>query len=287
MMFKLRVPAADLASAEAACERISELAPAPLAVTLFEELPRWVVEAYYDREPRLAEVAGALTPLGKGLGGASLEPVPDLNWVALSQAALPPVRAGRFIVHGSHDRARLRLRRHAIEIEAGAAFGTGHNATTTLCLEAIDGLTRTPRFARVLDLGCGTALLGIAAARALPAARVIASDNDPVATAAARENVQLNRVAARVRVLDATGFGHPLLRRPNAFDLILANILPGPLIELAPGMRRALSRGGIAVLCGLLSHQAREVRGVYLALGFRLVFARSEAGWTALGVERV
>ena len=120
--------------------------------------------------------------LGARIGSATVETVPDANWVAISQAALPPILAGRFIVHGSHDRARVGLRPLAIEIEAGEAFGTGHNATTSGCLETIDALTRRRRFARVLDLGCGTGILAIAAARALPRARVIASDNDPIAT---------------------------------------------------------------------------------------------------------
>ena len=193
--------------------------------------------------------------------------------MALSQAALAPIVAGRFIVHGSHDRERLALRRRAIEIDAGEAFGTGYNATTSLCLEAIDTLARRRRFARVLDLGCGTAILGIAAARAWPHARVLAADNDPVATAIACENAHLNRVARRVRVVEAVGFAHPLLRAPRAFDLVLANILARTLIDLAPGMRRAVRPGGIAVLSGLLSDQAREVTAVYRAAGFELVRA--------------
>src|SRR3989304_5532462 len=113
-----------------------------------------------------------------GLGAPIIEAVPEQNWVALSQASLAPIVAGRFIVHGSHDRHRFTLRGRAIEIDAGEAFGTGYNATTALCLEALDDLARRRRFARVLDLGCGTGILAIAAARALPGARVLAVDND-------------------------------------------------------------------------------------------------------------
>ena len=134
--------------------------------------------------------------MGPGLGAPTIEAVPDANWVALSQASLPPIAAGRFIVHGSHDRQRFGFRRRAIEIDAGEAFGTGYNATTALCLEAVDLLTRRRRFARVLDLGCGTGILALAAARALPGARVLAVDNDPIATAIARENARLNRLGA-------------------------------------------------------------------------------------------
>src|SRR6185503_15521155 len=140
MLFKLRIGASDLAAGRAAAGVIGDLAaPEPLAVTLFEaKPPAFVVEAYYDAEPALDAIAEALAGLAADLGTPSLEAVPDENWVALSQRALPPVAAGRFFVHGSHDRERFGLRRTAIEIEAGEAFGTGHNATTALCLEAID-----------------------------------------------------------------------------------------------------------------------------------------------------
>jgi ribosomal protein L11 methyltransferase len=120
----------------------------------------------------------------------------------------------------------------------------------------------------------------------LPHARVIAVDNDPIATAIAKDNTRLNRVAARVHVVTAAGFAHPLLRRPQSFDLILANILPRPLIALASGMRRALRPGGIALLSGLLNHQAHQVRAHYRAAGFRLLSARRHAGWTVLALQR-
>jgi ribosomal protein L11 methyltransferase len=147
---KLRFQAADAATGQAAADLLAGLAePAALAVTVFEhELPAFRVEAYYAEEPPLGRIAQALASLGPGLGAPTLEAVPDENWVALSQAALPPVAAGRFVVHGSHDRARVGLRQRAIEIEAGEAFGTGHNATTALCLEALDALARRRHCAR-------------------------------------------------------------------------------------------------------------------------------------------
>ncbi len=135
-------------------------------------------------------------------------------------------------------------------------------------------------------LGCGTGVLAIAAARALPNARVLASDNDPVALGIAGENARLNRVGARVETVLAAGFDHPALRHAQPFDLVLANLLPSPLIALAPPMRRAIRPGGIAVLSGLLNHQAREVAGTYLASGFRLLERRQDAGWTVLALER-
>lgn len=283
-LYKLRVDAADLAAGKTVADLLGEgPAPEPLAVTLFEQKPpAFAVEAYYDAAPSLEVIARLLAGQAAGVGKPSLQAVPDANWVALSQAALPPIRASRFVVHGSHDRARFTMQRLAIEIEAGEAFGTGHNATTALCLEALDALVRTRRFARVLDLGCGSGVLGIAAARSLPAAQVLAGDNDAVATAIARENARLNGVARRVRVLTAAGFAHASLRHARPFDLVLANILPGPLIALAPAVRRAIARGGVAVLSGLLDHQVREVAASYRAHGFRLLRCTRRDGWAAL-----
>ena len=284
MLFKLRISVPDLDTGRSIAGLLNEaVVPEPLAVTLFEsQPPAHIVEAYYDTEPPLAAITQALEGLRANLATPTVESVPDENWVALSQAALPPIAAGRFVVHGSHDRARFAMHRTAIEIEAGEAFGTGHNATTALCLEAIDRLARRSGPRRIVDLGCGTAVLAIAAARAFPAARVLAVDNDPIATAVARANVRLNRAAARVRVLTASGFDHAVSRAFLPVDLVLANILPRPLIALAPAMRRALRPGGIAVLSGLLDHQARQVRATYAAAGFHLLHHATRSGWTAL-----
>jgi ribosomal protein L11 methyltransferase len=286
-LFKLRVPVANLAAGQAVAAVLGELvAPQALAVTLFEDKPpTHVVEAYYESEPALEAIAQALTPIGTSFDAPTIEALPEQNWVAVSQAFLAPVVAGRFIVHGSHDRARFAQRRWAVEIDAGEAFGTGYNATTALCLEAIDHLTRRRAFARVLDLGCGSGLLAIAAARALPGTRVLAADNDPVATAIARANTRVNRVARRVQVIDAAGFEHPLLRG-RQFDLVLANILARTLIELAPEMRRVVCSGGVAVLSGLLSHQAREICAIYRAASFQLLRRSHRDGWTALTLMR-
>jgi ribosomal protein L11 methyltransferase len=287
-LFKLRIEAADLETGRAASDLVHELGePVPVAVTLFAACPPgFVVEAYYEEAPALAEVGRRLAQQVAGLGKEQLEAVPDQNWVALSQAALPPVAAGRFTVHGSHDRPRFAMRRLAVEIEAGEAFGTGYNATTALCLVALDRLMRAGRIRRVLDLGCGSGVLAIAAARALPAANVLAVDNDARAAAIAVDNARLNRVASRVRVLRATGFAHPALRGRRRFDLVLANLLPGPLIELAPGMRAAIRPSGVAVLSGLLDHQAREVGTVYRTAGFHLLRRLHADGWAALVVAR-
>jgi ribosomal protein L11 methyltransferase len=287
-LFKLRIEVPDLEMGRAASEVIEGLEePAPLAVTLFELAPpRFVMEAYFDAAPGLDDVSARLTGRDARLGSVSLEEVAEQNWVALSQASLPPIWAGRLVVHGSHDRARFAGRRLAVEIEAGEAFGSGHNATTALCLEALDFLARRRRLRRVLDLGCGSGVLAIAAAKLAPGARVVATDNDPVAVAIARDNARLNRVGGRVQVLRAEGFARPALRRALPFDLVLANILPGALVEVAPQVRKTLLRGGTAVLSGLLDHQAREVAAAYGSCGFRLVRRLQRGGWTALVLER-
>ena len=214
-LFKIRFPPDALTAARRLADLLADLSTPPaLAVTLFENGPgRFVVEAYYGAPPCLADLTCAPGSLSKAMPAPVLEAVPDQDWVALSQAALPPVAAGRFLVHGRHDRERTHPQRMAIEIEAGAAFGTGHNATTTLCLEAIDRLARRRRFRSVLDLGCGTGVLAIAAARANPGARVLAVDNDPLAVAIARGNARLNGAGQRVHVIAATGFAHARLRR--------------------------------------------------------------------------
>lgn len=282
---KIVLDATDLSSARSAAGVLGEVyEPAPLAVTQFETGPTsFRIEAYFDDAPDIAAIAAALDASGAdGLSAPRHETVPDANWVAISQAALPPVAAGRFVVHGSHDTPRIGRRQNAILIDAGEAFGTAHHATTEGCLEAIDRVTRRRRYGRVLDLGCGSGVLAIAASRALPHAHMIASDIDPVATDVARANIRANGASGRIEVVTAIGFEHPKLRPAHQFDLIIANILAAPLILLAPRMRAALEPGGTVILSGLLSTQAAEVIAAYRAQGFRVAARRDLAGWSTL-----
>jgi len=263
--------------------------PVADAVTMFEAGPSGHrVSAYYSEQPDLNELRSALEPyLDAGLAKdlqtlMTSTTVPDENWVAISQAALPPVVGGRFTVHGSHDRWRIPRGPNAIEIDAGEAFGTAHHATTLGCLMAIDELTRVRKFKRVLDLGSGSGVLAIAAARALPNARVLASDIDPLAVAVAADNVRRNRLAGgRVKVIVASGLTHPLLRG-HSFDLIVANILASPLIQMAKELARISPRCGCLVLSGLLVPQAPEVIAAYRAAGFLLKRHVRLAGWSTL-----
>lgn len=286
-LFRISIDLDELGEARVLTERLTDLVdPAPSATSYFE-IPgtgRWRVDAYVEDEPE-PELLIAMLGLAPG-ARLQVDRVPDENWVAISQAALPPVEAGRVIVHGSHDRARIGLRLTAIEIDAGEAFGTAHHSTTEGCLVALDRLARGSAFHRVLDLGCGSGVLAIAAARMMPHARLIASDFDPVAAGVAHGNVRANRVGARISAVAARGLDHPALRGEGRFDLVIANILARPLITLAPALRRAVAPGGLVVLSGLLAEQSREVLGTYLARGFTLVRRIVLSGWTTLVVKR-
>lgn len=282
---KLSLRVAEFGQARALMDRLSA-AEEPLAhaVTMFESAATggWQVEAYYEVPPDAAALLTSFADLAVTPSDLRIEDVPDQNWVAISQSALPPVEAGRFVVHGSHDRDRIGFRLNAIEIDAGEAFGTAHHATTRGCLEALDRLVRRRRFRSVLDLGCGSGVLCIAARRLLPRARVEASDNDPEAVRVARGNARRNRTASTTRIVTSHGFDHPMIRGGGRFDLVLANILAGPLISLAPAMRHALRSRGTAVLSGILDEQSPAVEAAYRSQGFVLSAKTVEAGWATL-----
>jgi len=286
---KLSAETADFGLARALAGALENLLdPPPDAVTQFEAgAGTWRVEAYFSGWPALEPLGARLGGLmGSGLPPLRLESVPDLNWVAISQAALPPVEAGRFTIHGTHDRARIPRGPNAILIDAGEAFGTAHHATTLGCLLAIDRLTRRRAFARVLDLGCGSGVLAIAAARALPRAQMLATDCDPLAVAVAAANAKANGVESRIAFACASGLAHPWLRHAAPFDLVIANILAAPLRTLAAELGRAATWGGIVVLSGLLEAEAPAVVAAYGAHGFAVVEHRRIAGWATLTLNK-
>lgn len=264
------------------------LEPPPDALTVFENGPdRWRVEAYFDTAQGPRDIASELAGLiPEPLPAFTTEDVPDLNWVAISQAALPPVRAGRFTIHGSHDRDRVARGPNTILIDAGEAFGTAHHATTLGCLLAIDRLVRSHTFGSVLDLGCGSGVLAIAVAKSLPHARIVAADMDAQSVKVAAENVRLNGVARQIKVTQASATTHPDIRSRAPFDLLIANILAGPLIRLAPSLSRAVAQSGTLVLSGILIPQAPEVIASYLAQGFALLRHDRITGWSTLTFAR-
>ena len=212
------------------------------------------------------------------------EDLDDVDWVAKSLEGLKPVRAGRFLVHGAHDRDKAGPQDIAIEIEAGLAFGTGHHGTTAGCLEMLARVVGEEQPRNALDLGTGSAVLAIALAR-LVRIPVLATDIDPVATEVAAGNVRLNEVEAWVETATAAGFDDPVFARRGPFDLIVANILAGPLIELAPQMMRHLAASGSLVLSGILDRQHDAVVAAYAAESFRHVRSTHLEGWTTIHLK--
>jgi ribosomal protein L11 methyltransferase len=264
--------AADMAS-------LLELASGPQAVLIAEEPfgTDATVEALYTEEPDaawLARIAGR---------AVLVEPLPDQDWIRHSQEGLPPVRAGRFFVYGAHDAGRVPDGVIAIRIEAGMAFGTGHHETTALCLAALSDLARARRYRHMLDLGCGTGLIAIGAAK-LWKRPVLASDIDPVAVAVTKENARGNGAGPLVRAVAADGLINPVLAMSAPYDLIVANILAGPLTRLAPQIIAALAPGGTLILSGLLNNQEDLVLSFYYRL--RLKQRRREGPWSALVLEK-
>lgn len=254
--------------------------PHPQAVLTQEDPFRQdgVVEALYDVMPDgdlIAKITGRQVHVVL---------LPDADWIKLSQEGLPPVRAGRFFVFGAHDRGKVPHGVIPMRIEAGQAFGTGHHETTALCLAVLSDLAKQRRYTNVLDLGCGTGLLAIGAAKLwrLP---VTASDIDPVAVIVTRENAVANEVSPLVTALMADGPPHPTLFRKAPFDLILANILAGPLTHLAPPICSVMAKGGTLVLSGLLHWQENLVLSFYRQQGLKLKTIRRDGSWSALVLE--
>lgn len=208
----------------------------------------------------------------------------DANWIAMSEEIRHPVVAGRFFVHGSHDRHRRPPSGISIEIDAEMAFGTGHHATTWCCLVALDRLMKARRFARPLDLGTGTAVLAVAIARVLRVP-VIATDIDPVAVRIAAENARLNGVGSEVRCIVADGMTSRFLAEEAPYDLVVANILARPLTKLAYPVASALARRSVVVLSGLRTIERQLVLAAWAKQGLRLAFEVERDGWLALVLE--
>jgi len=273
------------AAAEAAAAAIDE-SPATETLTYSileedEDHDVWRIDAFPTAEPERAALVDLLS--GHGALRVTVEKLADADWLAMALSGLPPVRAGRFFVYGAHDRGLAPPSTVNLRIEAGAAFGTGHHGTTVGCLLAFDRLLKAEPFGKVLDVGCGTGVLAIAAART-GSRLAVGTDIDRVSVRIANENAALNH--ARARFVHAAGLDHPRIRAGAPYDLAFANILAPPLVALAQDIRGALRPGGTVILSGLLRTQARRVLAAYLSRGFRIRRRLNRDAWTTLVLRR-
>lgn len=262
--------------------------PDDVAVAAFERADgRWDVTLHFAAPPDEAAIRDlvALTAGDRIAQTIAFQAVEAKDWVKASLEGLVPVHAGRFVVHGHHDRQRVPPNKQGIEIEAALAFGTGHHGTTRGCLLLLDEVLKKRAPKRVLDLGSGTGVLAIAAAKSLRR-NVLATDIDPRSVVVAAENAVLNGVGNLVDPVGATGFAAPQIRRRAPFNLILANILANPLRQLAPAMARHLAPGGLAILSGLLPAHTRGVVASYRAAGIILSKRIEVDGWSSLLMRR-
>jgi ribosomal protein L11 methyltransferase len=292
MLWRMTATLPDESTANALAAALGSIAS---AVSAFETRPggEWQVEAYAtERLERAAlEGAAALAALAFDVDPESLlerltvERLAPRDWVRENQQSFPPIRIGRFFIHGSHHDKPPPSGAIALLIDAATAFGTGEHSTTRGCLLALTLLGRRRRFHHPLDMGTGTGILAMAASR-LWSCPVLASDIDAGSVHVARENVRLNGMAARIRVLHGNGYRHETMRRATPFDLVTANILARPLAAMAGDLAAALAPHGVAILSGLLTRQVPLVLAAHRAHGLGLRRRISVAGWETLVLER-
>ena len=277
----------ERASADALGEAMERLNPEPSGVGVFEMEDGsglWEIGGYFTERPD--EVAMALLSVVFGANPFVISEVPETDWVAKVRRDLNPVIAGRFFIYGSHDKDKVPKDSIALLIEAAMAFGTGHHGTTLGCLKALDRLAKDGFVGEnVADIGCGTAVLAMAAASIWPNP-VLASDIDAVAVEVAEANVKANSLEGKVTCLQAAGFDHDALVSSAPFDLVFANILKPPLIALAPSMAAHLISGGYAILSGILREQAEEVIICYKDAGLNLIHREDIAEWSTLTLSK-
>ena len=260
-----RINASDLGDA------LERLTPEPIGVGVFEledGSGLWEVGAYFSEKPD--DISLALLAAVFQAEEFKISELPQIDWVSKVQRSLKPVVAGRFFVYGSHDSEKVPPDCEPLLIEASMAFGTGHHGTTKGCLLALEQLiTDGFKAKNVIDVGCGTAVLAMAAARIF-SANVIASDIDSVAHSVAKMNILANGLDRNIQCFEASGFAHEQIKTKNPFDLIFANILLAPLLAIATDISKYSLSGGYVVLSGILSEQAELVVNKYTGVGFSL-----------------
>ena len=275
------------APAEKLGEAMERLIPEPTGIGVFEVEDGsglWEVGAYFTETPD--DTALALLAAAFDAKPFVVSEVPETDWVAHVKRELAPVEAGRFFVYGSHDADKVPADSIPLLIEAAMAFGTGHHGTTLGCLKALDHLIGEGFEAKTLaDIGCGTAVLAMAAARVWEGT-FLASDIDQVAVEVAEANLEANGMGGAVKCIEAAGFDHPDLKASAPYDLIFANILKGPLVALSPDLTAHLRPGGYAILSGILNEQAASVIEVYQQNGNSLVRSEEIGDWTTLLLQK-
>ncbi len=273
--------------AEALGEAMERLVPSPVGLGVFEVEDGgglWEVGGHFVAAPAPADLA--LLSAAFGAAEFAVSEVPEVDWVAHVRRELAPVEDGRFFVHGSHDSGKAPEGRIALLIEASMAFGTGHHGTTLGCLRALDGLAEGGFEAgNVIDVGCGTAVLAMAAAH-LWDVKALATDIDAVAVEVAEANVAANGLGGRVSCVGAAGFDHPRIAAGAPYDLVLANILMGPLVDLAKPMAAHTAAGAAAILSGVLTTQADDLAAAYSDAGFGLSRREDIGEWSTLVLTR-
>lgn len=247
----------------------------------------WEASIYMtaDQEADIAVVFGELVSEAFPDLAVEREVLPDIDWITKSLEGLKPVRAGRFLVHGSHDKDKVKANDIGLLIDAGQAFGTGHHGTTAGCLNAIDRVLKSREIANALDLGTGSGVLAIAV-RKMARIPVVATDIDPVAIRVARDNVRINGISEGVHLATAPGFHHPVFNEHGPFDLIIANILARPLMKLAPELVRNLSDRGTVILSGILAAQRWKVIAAYNGAGLKHIKTTWMNGWVTIELRR-
>jgi ribosomal protein L11 methyltransferase len=282
--FTLICPARPLDEAQALADLIDEhIGIDAMAVTVNETdeaQALWNTVAYFEDE---ASAHNAIRILN--IVNAEISVVPDEDWVRRSLEGLAPVVAGRFYLHGSHDRDKRRSGGHSFEIDAGTAFGTGHHGTTAGCMLILDAILKRQKPERIFDLGCGTGVLAIAAAKACNV-KVLATDIDAEAVRVTKLNAQLNNLGPRINALTAAGLHHHAIRAAGPFDLIFANILARPLVALAQGLTNLLMPGGTIILSGLTRDQLRWVSAAYKTRGLMPSHVIKIENWVALAMTK-
>jgi len=274
-------------NASALGEALESLDPAPVGIGVFEiedKSNTWEVGGYYTKKPN--EIELTLLSFAYGAKPFTFSDVPDQDWVSHVQRNLPPVEAGRFFLFGNHDAHKVPKSSIGLLIEASMAFGTGQHGTTKGCLLVLNDLIAegvSPK--KIIDIGCGTAVLAMAAAKIWDET-IIASDIDPTAVAVAKINLISNKLEQKVSCIQSKGFSHPSISEEGPYDLIFANILKGPLIDMVPEFREHCAFGGTIILSGLLNEQYDEVLRAHIRAGFKLIQKKSLGEWMTLRMQR-